>query len=65
MDTTGAGDVYHGALALALSRGVDDMSEAIEFASAAAALTCTTFGGRNGIPTGDEVATFLAKRKRA
>ncbi len=65
VDTTGAGDVYHGALALALSRGVDDMSEAIEFASAAAALTCTTFGGRNGIPTGDEVRTFLAKRKRA
>lgn len=62
VDTTGAGDVYHGALALILSQGTDDIRNAIKFASAAAAITCTIFGGRNGIPTGDEVHAFLAER---
>jgi len=60
-DTLGAGDVFHGAFALALAeeRPID---EAVRRASAAAALKCTRFGGRAGIPTATEVDDFLGKR---
>ena len=59
VDTLGAGDVFHGALAVALgeSRATAD---AVRFASAAAALKCTRFGGRAGIPDRGEVERFLA-----
>ena len=50
IDTTGAGDVFHGAYALALGAGLAT-AEAMSFASAAAALKCTRPGGRAGIPT--------------
>jgi sulfofructose kinase len=59
VDTLGAGDVYHGALALALGEG-NDTREAVRFASAAAAIKCTRFGGRKGAPTRAEVDAFLA-----
>ena len=49
IDTTGAGDVFHGALALWLSH-CSNFQEAARFASAAAALSCTKPGGREGIP---------------
>ncbi|MCL6526841.1 MAG: carbohydrate kinase [Thermaceae bacterium] len=53
-DTTGAGDVFHGALALALAQGKGEL-EGLEFAAAAAALHCS-----NGAPPrGDEVRVFL------
>ncbi|MEX3011556.1 PfkB family carbohydrate kinase [Hoeflea sp. TYP-13] len=58
VDTLGAGDVWHGAFALALARG-DSESEAIRFASAASALKCRQFGGRSGAPTDSDVTTFL------
>jgi sulfofructose kinase len=59
VDTTGAGDVFHGAYALALGEhaGVPD---AMRFASAVAALKCTRRGGRAGIPSRQEVDDFLA-----
>lgn len=59
VDTLGAGDVFHGAVAVALAeqRGVP---EAMRFASAAAALKCTRFGGRAGTPTRKEVEAFLS-----
>ncbi|MBS1186314.1 MAG: sugar kinase [Burkholderiaceae bacterium] len=60
VDTTGAGDVFHGAYALALAEGAD-VPAAMRFASAAAALKCTRQGGRAGIPTRDEVNQFLAQ----
>ena len=59
VDTLGAGDVWHGAFALALAEGRDEVA-AIRFASAAAAIKCTRFGGRDGAPTRDEVERFLA-----
>jgi sulfofructose kinase len=58
VDTTGCGDVYHGALALGVARGWD-LERSMRFASATAALKCRKPGGRMGIPTADEVAEFL------
>ena len=57
-DTLGAGDVFHGALALALAERQPDET-AIRFASAAAALKCTRPGGRAGLPDRAEVEEFL------
>ena len=59
-DTTGAGDVYHGAFLFALLQG-QAMREALRFANAAAALSCRAVGGRPGCPTLPEVHALLAK----
>ena len=61
VDTLGAGDVWHGAFALRLAEGADELT-AIRFASAAAALKCTRPGGRMGAPSRAEVAAFLKER---
>jgi sugar/nucleoside kinase (ribokinase family) len=58
VDTTGAGDVFHGAYAAGLLQGWD-LRRVARFASAAAALKCTRLGGRAGIPTMGEVEEFL------
>jgi sulfofructose kinase len=49
LDTTGAGDVYHGAYIYGILRGWD-MSQCMRFASAAAALNCREIGAQSGIP---------------
>ena len=61
MDSTGAGDVFHGALAASLAEG-RDWEETLRFASAAAAISCTRLGARPGIPTRSEVTDFLTGR---
>jgi ribokinase len=61
VDTTGAGDVYHGAYIYGLLKGWN-LKKRMEFASAAAALKCRRPGGRLGIPTLKEVQTFLMRR---
>lgn len=61
VDTLGAGDVWHGAFALALAEGQGERA-AIRFASAAAAIKCTRFGGRVGAPRRAEIESFLAER---
>ncbi|MGI9365675.1 MAG: PfkB family carbohydrate kinase [Rhizobiaceae bacterium] len=58
IDTLGAGDVWHGAFALALGEG-KLQAQAIEFASAAAAIKCGRTGGRDGAPNRAEVNQFL------
>ena len=58
VDTTGAGDVYHGAYIYGLLRGWD-MRKCMRFASATSALKCRAIGARAGIPTLDEVTRFL------
>jgi sulfofructose kinase len=60
VDTLGAGDVFHGAFALALveGRGVED---ALRFAAAAAALKCSRFGGSAVAPQRAEVDALLAQ----
>ncbi|MEP6969146.1 MAG: PfkB family carbohydrate kinase [Betaproteobacteria bacterium] len=58
VDTTGAGDVFHGALTLALAQALP-IPDAFTFASAAAALKCTRPGGIRGAPRAAEVEDFL------
>jgi sulfofructose kinase len=58
VDTLGAGDVFHGAFALAITEG-QDVPSALRFASAAAALKCTRFGGAFAAPQRTEVAELL------
>jgi len=60
VDTTGAGDVYHGAFAYGLALGYG-LEENMRFAAAVAALKCRALGGRTGIPTMDEVRAKLAE----
>ena len=59
VDTLAAGDTWHGALALALAEG-QALEAAIRFATDAAALKCTHFGGRAGIPTRAEFEKWRA-----
>jgi sulfofructose kinase len=58
VDTTGAGDTFHGAIAYGLARGWE-VSRTVEFASAVAALKCRALGGRSGIPSLQETLAFL------
>jgi len=58
VDTTGAGDVFHGAFAYALARGWA-AGRCVEFAAAVAALKCRQLGGRTGIPSFGEAIDFL------
>ena len=60
VDTTGCGDVFHGAYAAALAAGMDAVKR-IQFASGAAALKATKHGGQAGIPTRPVVETFLRR----
>ncbi|MBR9998255.1 MAG: hypothetical protein KFF73_04750 [Cyclobacteriaceae bacterium] len=57
-DTTGCGDVFHGAYALAIARK-KSVPEAARYANAAAALSATKTGGRAGIPTSAQLQKFL------
>jgi len=61
VDTTGAGDVYHGAYVYGLLKGWG-MGGCMRFASAAAALKCRQIGARSGIPRLAEVERFLSMR---
>lgn len=58
VDTTGAGDVFHGALAVALGQK-STIALAVRYANAVAALKCTRPGGRAGIPDCDQTDSFL------
>jgi sugar/nucleoside kinase (ribokinase family) len=60
VDTLGAGDVFHGAFALAITEG-RAIPDAMRFASAAAALKCTRFGGAFAAPDRAEVEALLAR----
>ncbi len=60
VDTTGAGDVYHGAFALAIARGAS-VKQAMRYASAAAAVSCMALGGRGNLPTERVVAELLER----
>jgi sugar/nucleoside kinase (ribokinase family) len=61
VDTTGAGDVFHGAYCYALTQGFE-LESNLAFASATAALKCRCLGGRAGIPGRGEVEQFLRDR---
>jgi sugar/nucleoside kinase (ribokinase family) len=57
VDTTGAGDVFRGALISALLKG-ESSRDAMRFANAAAAISCTRLGAINGVPSYDEAAAL-------
>ena len=60
VDTLGAGDVFHAAFAFHLVE-TSDVIAAMRFASAAAAIKCTRFGGLMGAATRAEVDNFLKR----
>jgi sulfofructose kinase len=60
VDTLGAGDVFHGAFTLGITEG-QDLRKALRFASAAAALKCTRFGGAFAAPQRAEVEALLGQ----
>jgi sulfofructose kinase len=64
MDTTGAGDAFHGAFAACLARNWD-WKRTLQFSSAAAAISCTQLGGRPGLPTQRHIEDFLTKHEPA
>lgn len=58
VDTTGAGDVFHGAFMVGLIENWS-LQKIMEFSTAVAALKCRGLGGRAAIPNKQEVLTFL------
>jgi sulfofructose kinase len=63
VDTTGAGDVFHGAFCYAVLEGMP-MRDTLEFANAMAALNCTRLGARGGIGTFDAVRALMERAER-
>jgi len=62
LNTTGCGDVFHGAYALALARNLE-LSDRIRFASAAAACKATQHDGQEGFPTSRMVNNLIEQPK--
>jgi sulfofructose kinase len=62
-DTTGAGDVFHGAFAGCLAKGMN-WQDILKYSNATAALSCTKSGGRTSIPTTKEVENFMSSIKK-
>ena len=60
IDSTGAGDVFHGAFAAGYLRNYS-LEECIRYASAVAAIKCMKIGGRAGIPDHEETLEFMKK----
>jgi sugar/nucleoside kinase (ribokinase family) len=58
VDTTGAGDVFHGGFIYGLLQNWE-VTKILNFANTVAALKCQHLGGRRGIPTSKEVQEFL------
>jgi ribokinase len=61
VDTTAAGDVFNGALAVALGEG-KPLLEAARFANAAAAISVTRFGAQPSAPMREEIERFLKQQ---
>jgi sugar/nucleoside kinase (ribokinase family) len=61
VDTTGCGDVFHGAYAATLAEGLD-LTARVRLASATAALKATRSGGQAGIPVRQAVQEFLEEQ---
>jgi len=64
LDTTGAGDAFHGAFAAGLACG-KNWRELLLYAAAVGALCCTRYGARPAIPSAKEVDKFLKKHQKS
>ena len=62
IDTTGAGDAFHGAFAAAVSSGMNWL-DVLRYASAAGSLCCTKIGARSGLPSQEEHRALFERRK--
>ena len=62
-DTTGAGDVFHGAFCYAVLQNMP-MRETLEFSNAMAAMNCTALGARGGISTVDHARALIERGER-
>jgi sulfofructose kinase len=63
VDTTGAGDVFHGAFCYAVLRDMP-MRDALDFSNAMAALNCMALGARGAIRGLDEVRALMSRAER-
>jgi len=63
VDTTGAGDVFHGAFCYAVFEGMT-IAAALDFSNAMAALNCTALGARGGIRGLEEIRLLMARGER-
>ncbi|MBM3813259.1 MAG: ribokinase [Acidimicrobiia bacterium] len=63
VDTTGAGDIFHGAFCYAMLEGMA-VKDALDFCNAMAALNCTALGARGGIATRAEAEALMRKAER-
>jgi ribokinase len=63
VDTTAAGDIFNGALSVALAEG-KALDEAIRFANAAAAISVTRLGAQPSAPRRTEIERFLSRNRR-
>src|SRR4030081_887467 len=63
VDTTGAGDIFHGAFCYAVLQRMP-LRDALEFSNAMAALNCTALGARGGIRGLEEVRALMARAER-
>lgn len=61
IDTTGTGDVFHGAYLVGLLKGWN-LKQITLFSTAVAALKCARLGGRQGIPRYEQAIEFLCQR---
>jgi len=60
VDTTGAGDVFHGAFCYAVIKEMP-VRDALDFSNAMAALNCTALGARGGLAAADQAWALLAR----
>jgi sugar/nucleoside kinase (ribokinase family) len=63
VDTTGAGDVFHGAFCYSVIKGMS-LRDGLEFSCAMAALNCTKLGARGGIATAEETQSLMGTAER-
>lgn len=63
VDTTGAGDIFHGAFCYSVVRGFT-LPESLEFSNAMAALNCMAMGARGGIADEEQARALMVRSER-
>lgn len=58
LDTTGAGDNFHGAILYCLGRGMS-LPDAVKFSNVFASLTCESLGGHTAVPDAGRIEEVL------